>query len=201
MTSQGNINHFPSGLEQFLFFHFLCFCVTCVFFPCQQAPWEPFEHDACLKTSKCYVSEGNLFWLNLRRLTSPAVPVSIRGVKALRMLGLIKGMCKLRAWKQKSRRIWKAKAAQTAQETLSEHRPKKTYGRDCCCSFSWMRFFLFHEEGPAWLGGQGEPGRNRPRFGDACGKYPWHGWRDGDSAPWIFLLSTEREIWIKIWKV
>eukprot|EP00435_Cladocopium_sp_Y103_P066752 s1005_g29.t1 len=45
------------------------------------APWDPDEHESALSRSKTYVSAGNLFWCNLRHLTSPSVPLSEKSLE------------------------------------------------------------------------------------------------------------------------
>ncbi|CAK9033095.1 unnamed protein product, partial [Durusdinium trenchii] len=40
------------------------------------APWHPDEYNAAMKSARVYVAQGNLFWLNVRQLTSPSVPIN-----------------------------------------------------------------------------------------------------------------------------
>ena len=64
------------------FFVFLC-VVFLLVFPCLEAPWSRAEHEAAMSTAGTYVAAGNVFWLNLRKLNSPSVPVSGKSLEIM----------------------------------------------------------------------------------------------------------------------
>ena len=41
-----------------------------------EAAWNSEEYDNAMKTAGVYVSCANLFWINIRQLTSPTVPIN-----------------------------------------------------------------------------------------------------------------------------
>lgn len=60
-----------------------------------QAPWNDQEYDAAMKSAKTYVSQGNLFWMNVRQLCSPTVPINSASLKKIQKSFFEKGPEKL----------------------------------------------------------------------------------------------------------
>ena len=60
-----------------------------------QAPWNDQEYDAAMKSARTYVSQGNLFWMNVRQMCSPTVPINSASLKKIQKSFFEKGPEKL----------------------------------------------------------------------------------------------------------